>query len=91
MLMEEIKCWDQAIYKIIDNTNDIGIEQKRKMIKNKYYTDHHHFYVVTFDAKEYIVIIHKENEELFNKEELFEIIASKQEKQVTEMKLKKFW
>jgi len=90
-----INTWVHSIYTIIDNSEATNQEEKRKLLKNKYYAEHHHWYLANYflngKEKEVIIIIHKENQESFDKQEILKAI-SKQEKVVVEtIQLKKFW
>jgi archaellum component FlaF (FlaF/FlaG flagellin family) len=84
-----------SIYTFIDNSKKSSVEEKRKYLKNKYIAEHHHFYVANYsvndEKKEMIIVIHKENEDSIDKHEILDIISQKENIQINEIKLKKFW
>lgn len=87
--------WISSIYTFVDNTEPTNIETKRRLLKNKYYAEYHHWYLANYsigeNQKEVIIIIHKENEELFNKQEILKALTEKEGIRIEEIQLKKFW
>ena len=89
--MDKLNVFTSDIYTFVDNTDTKNVDEKRKLLKNRYYADSHHFYLANYDDKEAIIVVHKENEDAIDEKNILKLLSEKENRVITKMTIKKFW